>query len=72
MKQAVCSDGSLFSHLETIWRFAPGAKDSCKVEFYVSVHDEIRKLGFFSAPTAEKVDSCNKYRVKSTKGIKWH
>ncbi|KAA8585346.1 coenzyme Q-binding protein COQ10 homolog, mitochondrial isoform X1 [Etheostoma spectabile] len=37
--RAVCTDGSLFSHLETIWRFAPGAKDqpaSCKVKFYVS------------------------------------
>ncbi|XP_045890432.1 coenzyme Q-binding protein COQ10 homolog, mitochondrial [Micropterus dolomieu] len=37
--RAVCTDGSLFSHLETIWRFAPGAKDlpdSCKVDFYVS------------------------------------
>uniref|UniRef100_A0A3Q1FRC3 Si:ch73-141c7.1 n=1 Tax=Acanthochromis polyacanthus TaxID=80966 RepID=A0A3Q1FRC3_9TELE len=39
LKQAVCTDGSLFSHLETIWRFAPGATDrpdSCKVEFSVS------------------------------------
>ncbi|KAL3053356.1 hypothetical protein OYC64_005820 [Pagothenia borchgrevinki] len=37
--RAVCTNGSLFSHLETIWRFAPGAKDlpaSCKVYFYVS------------------------------------
>ncbi|XP_039976544.1 coenzyme Q-binding protein COQ10 homolog, mitochondrial [Xiphias gladius] len=37
--RAVCTDGSLFSHLETIWKFAPGAKDlpdSCKVDFYVS------------------------------------
>ncbi|GAA6218009.1 coenzyme Q-binding protein COQ10 homolog, mitochondrial-like [Lates japonicus] len=37
--RAVCTDGSLFSHLETVWRFAPGAKDlpdSCKVDFYVS------------------------------------
>lgn len=37
--RAVCTDGSLFSHLETVWRFAPGAKDlpaSCKVEFNVS------------------------------------
>ncbi|XP_078126332.1 coenzyme Q-binding protein COQ10 homolog, mitochondrial [Sander vitreus] len=37
--RAVCTDGSLFSHLETIWRFAPGANDqpdSCKVKFYVS------------------------------------
>nr|XP_040047898.1 coenzyme Q-binding protein COQ10 homolog, mitochondrial [Gasterosteus aculeatus aculeatus] len=39
--RAVCTDGSLFSHLETIWKFAPGDKDedlpaSCKVNFYVS------------------------------------
>ncbi|XP_029997908.1 coenzyme Q-binding protein COQ10 homolog, mitochondrial [Sphaeramia orbicularis] len=37
--RAVCNDGSLFSHLETIWRFTPGAKDlpdSCKVDFFVS------------------------------------
>uniref|UniRef100_A0A3Q0RYM8 Si:ch73-141c7.1 n=1 Tax=Amphilophus citrinellus TaxID=61819 RepID=A0A3Q0RYM8_AMPCI len=37
--RAVCTDGSLFSHLETIWRFSPGDRnlpDSCKVEFYVS------------------------------------
>ncbi|XP_068435084.1 coenzyme Q-binding protein COQ10 homolog, mitochondrial [Clinocottus analis] len=37
--RAVCTDGSLFSHLETIWRFAPADKDlpaSCKVEFSVS------------------------------------
>ncbi|KAM9843469.1 coenzyme Q-binding protein COQ10 homolog, mitochondrial [Aulostomus maculatus] len=37
--RALCTDGTLFSHLETIWRFAPGSKDqpgSCKVYFYVS------------------------------------
>ncbi|XP_061567526.1 coenzyme Q-binding protein COQ10 homolog, mitochondrial [Cololabis saira] len=36
--RAVCTQGSLFNHLETIWRFAPGAKDlnSCKVDFFVS------------------------------------
>ncbi|MEQ2283246.1 hypothetical protein AMECASPLE_009265 [Ameca splendens] len=37
--RGVCSDGSLFSHLETVWRFSPGAKDlpgSCKVDFFVS------------------------------------
>ncbi|XP_019949986.1 coenzyme Q-binding protein COQ10 homolog, mitochondrial [Paralichthys olivaceus] len=37
--RAVCTDGSLFSHLETVWRFAPGTKDladSCKVDFYLS------------------------------------
>ncbi|XP_037112203.1 coenzyme Q-binding protein COQ10 homolog, mitochondrial [Syngnathus acus] len=37
--RALCTDGSLFSHLETIWRFEPGPEDtpdSCKVHFYVS------------------------------------
>ncbi|XP_039595822.1 coenzyme Q-binding protein COQ10 homolog, mitochondrial [Polypterus senegalus] len=37
--RAVCSDGSLFSHLETVWRFKPGSceqKDCCILEFYVS------------------------------------
>ncbi|XP_029015968.1 coenzyme Q-binding protein COQ10 homolog, mitochondrial [Betta splendens] len=37
--RAVCTDGSLFSHLETVWRFTPGPKDlpdTCIVDFYVS------------------------------------
>ncbi|MCJ8739108.1 hypothetical protein PDJAM_G00043470 [Pangasius djambal] len=37
--RAVCTDGSLFSHLETLWRFTPASGnrgDSCNVEFYVS------------------------------------
>ncbi|XP_041736588.1 coenzyme Q-binding protein COQ10 homolog, mitochondrial-like isoform X2 [Coregonus clupeaformis] len=40
--RAVCTDGSLFSHLETIWRFSPAEDqpDSCNIEFHVAVVNE--------------------------------